>query len=208
MREVYIVIDDPRKLIEVLDKLNYFNIASKGIDIGIKYIHGIVLTDSGGHRYLLENNVYVDGYTINIDECGVEKGIAIAIVHAKSLYTNPLRKLVVGIDYGRNIGIAIVANDDVIYIHSYRSIEYMLRDIKFFVENIESETKVIRIGIAQDVDENFTNVIVEMFKNIAIIEFVPEYRSSKHKYLFENIKLKSDEIAAINIALYRGIDID
>lgn len=156
-----------------------------------------------GYEYLVDNDVDIDGYIINVDVYGLEKGVATAIIYAKSFVVNPLKKIVIGIDYGKNIGMAVVVNDTVIYTRSYRSADHAVKDIKFFIDNVDSEHKVVRIGIAQDIDEVFINTVVEMFKDVADIEFVPEYRSSKHRYLLDEVRLSPDEIAAINIAFYR-----
>lgn len=207
VRDVYVVIDDSRRLIKALDILNHFGIKVKGVDLETRYIQGVILLDTKGYRYLAENNIGLSGYVINIDIHGFEKGIAMAIVYAKSLIVNPLKKVVIGIDYGRNIGLAVVVNDTVIYTHSYRSSKDVIEDVRFFIENVNTELKVIRIGATQGINEMFADTIIRLFKNVANIEFVPEYKSSKHKYLLEDIKLKPDEIAAINIAFYRTQDL-
>lgn len=208
LRELYLVIDDPRKLVKTLDVLSHFKVRARGVDVDVKRIHGVILLDSRGYRYLVDNNVGIDGYVIDVDVHGLEKSIAKAIIYTKTLLINPIKKMIIGIDYGKSVGVAVIVNDDVIYTHSYRILNEALEDIKFFVYNVDSELKIIRIGIANDIDERFVNRIVEMFKDAANIEFVPEYKSSKHKYLLEDIKLTTDELAAINIALYRSNEVE
>lgn len=204
LRELFLVIEDPRKLVRTLEMLSKFKIKARGIDIGMKHLQGVVLLDSGGYKYLINNDVYLEGYTINIDINGLEKSVATAIVYTRTLIANPLRRMIVGIDYGKNIGVAIVVNDDIVHTDSYRSPVEALKDIGFFVNNINSYLKIIRLGITNNIDENFVNTVINMFKDTVDIEFIPENRSSKYKYLIENAKLTDDEIAAINIALYRS----
>ncbi|MEM1644347.1 MAG: hypothetical protein QXL96_00515 [Ignisphaera sp.] len=208
IRDLYLVIYDPRKLVRILDILSHFKVRARGVDVNVKRIHGVILLDSQGYRYLVDNNIGVDGYVIDVDVYGLERSIAKAIIYTKTLLINPIKKMIIGIDHGKSIGIAVIVNDDVIYTHSYRILNEALEDIKFFVYNLDSELKIVRVGIANNIDERFVNRIVEMFKDMANIEFVPEYKSSKHKYLLEDIKLTTDELAAINIALYRSNEVE
>lgn|GEM_PF-1357351 len=207
VRELYVVIENPRRLVKALEFFDHFKVKVRGISDSTKHVQGVVVLDSYGRKYLADNNIPVNGYVVDIDVQGLEKGIAMAIICSKTLMINPLKRLIVGIDYGKNIGVAVIANDDVVYTGSYRSAEEAVNDIGFFVYNVESEVKIIRIGIAQDIDENFANTIVERFKDVAHIEFVPEYKSSRHKYMLEDTKLATDEIAAINIAFYRSKEV-
>lgn len=208
IRELYLVIDDPRKLIKTLNFLSRFKVRARGVDIDVKHVHGVVLLDARGYKYLRDNDVGINGYVIDIDVYGLEKSIAKAIIYTKALLINPIKKIIIGIDYGKSIGLAVIVNDDIIYTRSYRILNEALEDIKFFIYNVDSELKIIRLGIANDIDERFINKVVELFKDVANIEFVPEYKSSKHKYLLEDTKLTSDELAAINIALHRSKEIE
>jgi len=208
IRELYLIIDDPRKLIKTLNILSRFKVRARGVDIDVKHVHGVVLLDTRGYKYLIENDVDINGYVIDIDVYGLEKSIAKAIIYTKALLINPIKKIIIGIDYGKSIGVAVIVNDDITYTRSYRILNEALEDIKFFIYNVDSELKIIRLGIANDIDERFINKIVEMFKDTANIEFVPEYKSSKHKYLLEDTKLTTDELAAINIALHRSKEVE
>lgn len=184
--------------------LNYFGIDVKGVDRETKRVQGVVIVDLEGYRYIMDNGIAVDGYIISVEDHGLERSVARAIVYTKSLYIRPVRRVVVGIDYGKSIGVAVLVNDDVVYTRSYRSKEEVLRDIRFFIENIDSEVKIVRLGVAQDIDEDFAESAIDILKDIANIEFVPEFKSSKNRYLLDDAKLKPDEVAAINIALYRS----
>jgi hypothetical protein len=203
LRELFLVIEDPRKFVKTLELLTRFKVKVRGVVANMKRVQGVILLDYEGYRYLINNNVDLDGYIINIDVDGLSKGVATAIIYTRSLIINPLRRIIVGIDYGKNIGVAIVVNDDIVHTNKYRIAEEALEDIKFFVYNVESTSKIIRVGISNSTDDNFVGKVIEVFKEVASIEFVPENKSSKNRYLVENAKLSDDEVAAINIALYR-----
>lgn len=203
LRELLLVIEDPRKFVKTLELLTRFKVKVRGVVANMKRVQGVILLDYEGYRYLINNNVDLDGYIINIDVDGLSKGVATAIIYTRSLIINPLRRIIVGIDYGKNIGVAIVVNDDIVHTNKYRIAEEALEDIKFFVYNVESTSKIIRVGISNSTDDNFVGRVIEVFKEVASIEFVPENKSSKNRYLVENAKLSDDEVAAINIALYR-----
>lgn len=203
LRELFLVIEDPRKFVKTLELLTRFKVKVRGVVANMKRVQGVILLDYEGYRYLINNNVDLDGYIINIDVDGLSKGVATAIIYTRSLIINPLRRIIVGIDYGKNIGVAIVVNDDIVHTNKYRIAEEALEDIKFFVYNVESTSKIIRVGISNSTDDNFVGRVIEVFKEVASIEFVPENKSSKNRYLVENAKLSDDEVAAINIALYR-----
>lgn len=203
LRELFLVIEDPRKFVKTLELLTRFKVKVRGVVANMKRVQGVILLDYEGYRYLINNNVDLDGYIINIDVDGLSKSVATAIIYTRSLIINPLRRIIVGIDYGKNIGVAIVVNDDIVHTNKYRIAEEALEDIKFFVYNVESTSKIIRVGISNSTDDNFVGKVIEVFKEVASIEFVPENKSSKNRYLVENAKLSDDEVAAINIALYR-----
>uniref|UniRef100_A0A832ABF7 Uncharacterized protein n=1 Tax=Ignisphaera aggregans TaxID=334771 RepID=A0A832ABF7_9CREN len=204
IRDVYVVVYDPKKFIKVLEILDKYGIKVRGVDANTKSIHGIIIVDDGGRQYLASNSVDVYGYIIDIDEWGFEKGLASAIVFAKTSIIRPLMNIIVGIDYGKSIGIAIIVNSDIVYTNSYRSKENALKDIKFFIENVDTQIKIIRIGIASNLEDAFIDTLIDTFRDIASIELVPEHKSSKLRHFIDRQRLKADEVAAINIALYRG----
>ena len=206
VRDLYVVVGDPRKLVKVLEILSYFGLAVRGLSPEVRCVQGVVVVDDEGYTYIVKNGVAVDGRLVNIDDHGLDKGLAMAIVYARVLQVNPIHRIVVGIDYGKNIGMAVVVNDDVVHIRSYRSADKALKDAKFFLENVESEFKIVRLGIANEIDEEFVDAVVEMFRDVSTIEFVPEFRSSRHRYFLEDARLSPDEVAAINIAFYRDTE--
>jgi hypothetical protein len=203
VRELFLVIEDPRKLVKALEILMRFKVGVRGVDTYIRRIQGVILLDSEGYRYLVDNDIDLDGYILNIDTNGFDKSVATAIVYTRALIVNPLKNMVVGIDYGKNVGVAIVVNDDIVYTNKYKVVEEALKDIKFFVYNVEADLKIVRVGISDNLEDSFIDQVVEAFKDVASIEFIPEDRSSRNRYLVENVKLSDDEVAAINIALYR-----
>lgn len=205
VKDVYIVIGDPKKFVKILNYLEKYGVIVRGVDIDTKNIQGIILVDNEGLKYLNINGVEVHGYVINVDDYGVEKSLALTIVLAKTSIARPLVRVVIGIDYGESVGIAVVVNNDIIYTHSHRCKENILSDIKFFIENIDAQIKIIRIGSTPSLDHVFVDLLVNMFKDIAIIELVPERNSSRFKHYIEQKKLKPDEVAAINIALHRSM---
>ncbi|MEM2511571.1 MAG: hypothetical protein QXX61_00385, partial [Ignisphaera sp.] len=84
IRELYLIIDDPRKLIKTLNILSRFKVRARGVDIDVKHVHGVVLLDTRGYKYLIENDVDINGYVIDIDVYGLEKSIAKAIIYTKA----------------------------------------------------------------------------------------------------------------------------
>ncbi|MEM4040442.1 MAG: hypothetical protein QXM83_01330 [Ignisphaera sp.] len=131
IRDVYVVVYDPKKFIKVLEILDKYGIKVRGVDVNTKSIHGIIIVDDGGRQYLASNSVDVYGYIIDIDEWGFEKGLASAIVFAKTSIIRPLMNIIVGIDYGKSIGIAIIVNSDIVYTNSYRSNKVLHRECRY-----------------------------------------------------------------------------
>ncbi|MEM1541983.1 MAG: hypothetical protein QW101_04420 [Ignisphaera sp.] len=204
IRDVYVVVCDPKKFIKALEILDKYGIKVRGVDAHTRSVHGVIVADTEGRQYLASNSIDVYGYIIDIDEWGLEKGLATTVVFAKTSVVRPLMNTIVGIDYGKSIGIAIIVNSDIVYINSYRSKENVLKDIRFFIENVDTRVKIIRIGIASNLEDTFIDTLINTFRGMASIELVPEHRSSKLRYFIDRQRLKSDEVAAINIALYRG----
>ncbi len=188
--------------------LEEYKVNVKGIDDNVKFFHGILLVDNMGMEYIKNRRINVSGLILNVDEIGIEKCIVNTIIYSRISHISKQRNMVIGIDFGDSIGIAIFVNSDVILVNSYRSKEKVLEILKMFIEYSDNiVTKTIRIGLPRflsDEYNTFVNTLIKSFRNHSVsFEFVSENRSSKQRQFIDDIKLDRDSIAAINIALMR-----
>ncbi len=188
--------------------LEEYKASVKGIDDDVKFFHGILLADSEGLKYIKNLGIDVNGLILNIDEIGIERCIVNTVIYSRISTILKPRNMIIGIDFGDSIGIAIFVNSDAVLVNSYKSKEKVLEILKMFVEYSDDiASKTIRIGLPRFLSNKyntFVNALVKILRNYPVnIEFVSEDKSSKQRQFINDIKLDKDSIAAINIALMR-----
>ncbi len=204
-RDIVVAIYDSRKLMKILNILNSYRVLVKGIDENSKEVYGIIIVDENGLRYINEMHIEINGVILNIDTIGVERSAIMGIILSRTSSIK-IGSIIVGIDYGERIGIAIIVDSDVVFINSYRDKAEALRIIKMFIDSINVERKIIRIGLPNKPHrgyEDFVNKLASLLKESAVIEFISENGSSRRKLEVENTKVDEDSLAALNIALQR-----
>lgn len=206
--DVMVSIYNSRKLIRVLKMLEEYKVNVKGINDNVKFFHGILLVDSMGLEYIKNRRINVNGLILNVDEIGIERCIVNTIIYSRISHISKQRNMIVGIDFGDSIGIAIFVNSDIVLVNSYKSKEKVLEILKMFIEYSDNiDIKTIRIGLPRflsDKYNTFVDILIKSFRNHPVnFEFVPEDKSSKQRQFIDNMKLDKDSIAAINIALMR-----
>ncbi|MEM2389110.1 MAG: hypothetical protein QW215_02610 [Ignisphaera sp.] len=205
MRDVVVAVYDSRKLVKILNMLNNYRVSVKGIDERIRRIHGIVIADENGLKYMDEMHIEVNGIVLNIDSIGIERGTIMGVILSRTS-DSEIESVIIGIDYGEKIGIAILANSDVVFVNSYRDKVEALRVVRMFIDGVNAERKIVRIGLPSKHHrgyDNFVESLANTVKDGAIVEFVSENGSSKRKLVADSIKIDEDSLAAVNIALQR-----
>ncbi|MEM0500800.1 MAG: hypothetical protein QXJ56_02850 [Ignisphaera sp.] len=205
MRDVVVAVYDSRKLVKILNMLNNYRVSVKGIDERIRRIHGIVIADENGLKYMDEMHIEVNGIVLNIDSIGIERGTIMGVILSRTS-DSEIESVIIGIDYGEKIGIAILANSDVVFVNSYRDKVEALRVVRMFIDGVNAERKIVRIGLPSKHHrgyDNFVESLANTVKDSAIVEFVSENGSSKRKLVAGSIKIDEDSLAAVNIALQR-----
>ena len=205
MRDVVVAVYDSRKLVKILNMLNNYRVSVKGIDERIRRIHGIVIADENGLKYMDEMHIEVNGIVLNIDSIGIERGTIMGVILSRTS-DSEIESVIIGIDYGEKIGIAILANSDVVFVNSYRDKVEALRVVRMFIDGVNAERKIVRIGLPSKHHrgyDNFVESLANTVKDGAIVEFVSENGSSKRKLVAGSIKIDEDSLAAVNIALQR-----
>jgi len=164
---------------------------------------GVVIADREGLEYIRPflnlNNVKI----VNIDADNVESAIIKAVIYTK-LESNKVHVLTAGIDYGKSIGVALLANSEIIYMNKHRSEKEVIQILKFFFSNIEAAKKIVRIGIPTAIiHRDFELFIDELNKELpqgVVVELVSEYNTSK-TITYEEVRSDKDSFAALNIAM-------
>ncbi len=189
----------------MLDILNSCRALIKGIDENIKKIDGVVLVDENGLKYINEMHIEIDGMILNIDVVGVEKSAIMSLIFSRTL-NNEIKNVVIGIDYGEKIGLAVLVNSDIVFINSYRDRAIVLKIIKMFIDSIDSARKIVRIGLPTRPHKGYNDFVSKLTNSIGdnvVIEFISENGSSRRKIGINDKKIDEDSLAAINIALQR-----
>jgi RNase H-fold protein (predicted Holliday junction resolvase) len=189
----------------VLDILNSCRALIKGIDENIKKINGVILVDENGLKYINEMHIKIDGIVINIDVVGVERSAIMGLIFSRTL-SNKIKNVIIGIDYGEKIGLAVLVNSDIVFINSYRDRTIVLKIIKMFIDSIDSARKIVRIGLPTKSHKGYNDFVNRLTNSIGddvVIEFISENGSSRRKIGINDRKIDEDSLAAINIALQR-----
>jgi hypothetical protein len=164
---------------------------------------GIAIVDEEGLKYIQSisdlNNVEIVNISVNSVEGAVIRAIVLSKLGSSRVYT-----LVAGIDYGKSLGVAIVADSIVIYMNRHRSEKGVIDLVKLFFNNIEATKKIVRIGIPTTViHKDFELFVDKLNKELPqeiIVEFISEYNTSKTA-TYEEKHLDKDSFAALTIAM-------
>lgn len=189
----------------MLDILNSCRALIKGIDENIKKINGVILVDENGLKYINEMHIKIDGIVINIDVVGVERSAIMGLIFSRTL-SSKIKNVIIGIDYGEKIGLAVLVNSDIVFINSYRDRTIVLKIIKMFIDSIDSARKIVRIGLPTKSHKGYNDFVNRLTNSIGddvVIEFISENGSSRRKIGINDRKIDEDSLAAINIALQR-----
>ncbi len=204
-KPLFIVVYDPRKLSKLIEFLENLGMEYRGLDPNIDRVEGVVVVDEGGKEYLTRRGVEVRGIVIELNndvECA-----ALRAATASCKGSTDANEVVLGIDFGQRIGIAVVIDSAVVVALSFRSSFKALELVSIALRCIDADKKVIRIGMPRKEDpeyDNFVSKLIKMVSEDTQLELVPERGSSRlSSFLKLGRKLDEDSLAAINIALAR-----
>ncbi len=169
-------------------------------------IDGIVVVDRDGLEFLSRTGINVNGRIVFVDENS--RCTPIELLMIVQDIEGPIEELIIGIDFGKHIGIAVIAKDKVVYVENVHNWVKALEILDMFLECIRANRYTIRLGLPRKDEREYELLIeriVKVYGEKAIIELVPESGSSRNtSFLRSKRKLEDDEIAAINIALRRS----
>jgi len=205
-RPIYIAIMDPRTMIRVSRALRELDAEPKGIYREGSRIYGVALADREGLRYLERARVKVVGTLIRVSPSEDPMCIALRAIVASLGVSDP-SPLIVGIDLGDNIGVALIAGRAVVFAKSVRNHYRALDLVCSSLRCVESQRKIVRVGIPRKECPEYEKLVESLARALdedVELELVPEARSSKlRSYIGGLGKLSKDARAAINIALAR-----
>lgn len=203
------MIYDARALVAVQRRLRNLGLsfypASESKRIGSD---SIVIVDKVGEK-ILNRISGSPSLIINVDNVGIDKAVCLALLSSMGL-SAPAHKLVIGIDFGKNIGFAIVADGELLHYGISPSLHYVLSEVMWFTINLPYSELILRIG-ATSGRESDALILISKLNSIlpksAKIELVNEESSSSNKpRRFSYVK--GDARAALNIALFSGEGIE
>ncbi len=205
-KPLFIVVYDPRKLSKLMGFLDSLGVEYRGLDPNIDRVEGVVIVDEGGKEYLTRRGVKVRGIMIELDNDVVCAALRATTASCKG--SAEANEIILGIDFGQRIGIAVVIDSVVVVALSFRSSFKALELVATILRCIDAAKKVIRVGMPRKEDpeyDNFINKLIKMVSEDTQLELVPECGSSRLvSFLKLGKKLDDDSLAAINIALARS----
>jgi len=163
----------------------------------------VLVVDEDGLKYLESIKCMFNCIVVNTNKNAVEKSAIMTLVLSR-IDKVDVNTLIAGLDYGSNIGLAIFADSNLIFVNSYRGEESVIKTLKMFFDAIPASKKVIRIGIPSELIHaklsKFIDDLLKKFSGNVVIELVHEHKTSKSSLIIDE-SLDEDSIAAINIAL-------
>ncbi len=191
-------------MLRLLEELGF---KCRGVDDSARRVVGVVIVDEDGMRYISSRGIDTSQAVVltAIDDpiCTVLK----AVILCQQL-SIPCRELVVGIDMGKNIGVAVVCDSRCVLAKSFRTALRALEMISNVFRCIDASRRVIRIGMPKKECgeyEEFVEKLVKIVGEDIELELIPEKGSSSFVlFLKTGRKIDDDALAAINIALMRS----
>jgi len=181
--------------------LRYLSVAPDTVDI-----RGVAVVDDGGVEYLIRKGIVVKGLILQLGEDLRCTALRAAVAACKG--DVEVCELILGIDFGRKVGVAVITDSVVLAALSFRNIYKALDFIITVLQCLEASKKVVRIGIPRKEDpeyDAFINKLINSLSSDTGLELVSERGSSKSSsFLKYGRKLDEDALAAINIALGRS----
>lgn len=165
----------------------------------------VVIADAVGKEFLNTAKTTKSVTVIDVDSLGVDKAAGIALLSSFGLGTEA-NEVVIGIDVGRNIGMAVLADGELIYYDSSLSTYYIVDKVLWFANNVPCRSLVLRIGSTLGKESEALDLALKIIKALgtrARIEIVDERSSTSSKPL-RYPHIRGDARAALNIALSSG----
>ncbi len=208
-RRIIVSIYDARLLYRVVELLRSLGLVFQGLYLGVDTCtRGILIADKEGLEYARQVCKDIRMSTLILNSDTVEGTVFKAMV-LSMLENDRIHTLVAGIDYGKSIGVALLADGVIVYVGKFRLEDEALNTLSQFFKSVEASKKIVRVGIPSTIiSKSFESFIEKL--NLAmpsdvIIELVPEVRSNKPNILLFNDRISDEDIsAALNIALRSG----
>ncbi len=203
---IYMAILEPKTMVKVFEALRELGIEPKGIYRERTKIFGVVLVDEGGLRYLREAGIEVVGEILEVKEDDNPLCVALRAALASQGVRDP-NPLIVGIDLGESIGVALIAGRVMLFAKSVKSYVKALDLVCSALACLDSSRKIVRVGIPRKECPEYEKLVEALAKALdpsVELELVPEARSSKLSSYIDSLgRMNKDARAALNIALAR-----
>ncbi len=120
------------------------------------------------------------------------------------LYTNGEESIIIGIDPGKRVGIAVYYRQKELMGAVLNSIDETIVKVVKLIENTHSKKKIVRIGNGEpEIAEKIANELSKRLKN-TVIELVDERGTSSLSKITSGKKVGRDQRSAMIIALRQG----
>jgi len=150
-----------------------------------------------------EKNLIDYGSVLSLEELGDDPYVFEEKI-IEHLYSDVEDSIIIGIDPGKRIGIAVYYGQKEVIGEVLNSIDETLEKIVKLIQNSHAKNKIIRIGYGEPkMAENIANGLSKRLKNI-IIELVDERGTSSLPKTKPNKKLAKDQRSAMIIAQRQG----
>ena len=208
-RRVVISIYDAKLLYRVVELLRSFGLVFQGLYPGVDACNrGILIADKEGLEYAQQVCKDIRMNILRLDSSTIERIVFKAVV-LSMLENDKIHTLVAGIDYGKSIGVALLADGTIVYVGKFRLEDEALNMLSQFFKSVEAAKKIVRVGIPSTIiSKSFESFIEKLnlaMPSDAVIELVPEVRSNKPSIILFDDRISDEDIsAALNIALRSG----
>lgn len=199
------MVDDMRVFRKVIGILKARNVSFK---INLDGRCGVVITDNLKLAEECTSKLRVP--VILVSNLDVEGKVELAILMLKGRLV--YESLIVGLDPGKTIGYALIGDDELLEVENFNNTKPLIDHLKVVMETYPYKRIVIRIG-AGEYSTQVLDEVLNLLENFKVdkevaVEIVDESRTSKSQPQIKcRVKIPKRAIAAVNIALRRGIPV-
>jgi len=117
--------------------------------------------------------------------------------------------LLIGVDPGENMGLAIIGDGRFIRGKTFRKIEELISEIESTINNLLFIKCKIKVGSRSRFSEKILTEVLKIRKPNVIVEVVDEKTVPRTipRFILKGAKIPKDVISAVNIAFAKGVEV-
>ncbi|MCX8176567.1 MAG: Holliday junction resolvase RuvX [Candidatus Bathyarchaeota archaeon] len=204
--QIAVVVSDGRlyyRLVEELKDRGLSFIAKKPgekIPLTVK----VVLTTKDLEKYVKHHTI------VTVDEENIDESLAKALKIVKGVKVEKCEKLIVGIDPGKNVGFAVIADGVIVLTENFKSFHEAYEALKNVSEIYSPKNIIVKIGrgsLPKDSLHNKVDDVLNFVKNVSSsftpkikVLFVDENRTTKKVKKLRVKRGEKDKNSAVEIA--------